>query len=428
MTAMKILNHNTNVLPEMPRFDDGFVDLRELIRIMAESLINEVMDVQAEEACAQGNQRNGYRGRSLLTPVGTINLRIPKLRAGSYFPNDLLVRYSRVDKAVVATVSEMVTNGISTRKVSKVASSMGIDKMSASQVSRICESLDGYVADLQKRDLSEATFPYIWLDATYIKCRDNGHVSSCALVSAIGADSDGYRRLLGMDAIDTESYAGWLNFLRSLRERGVDGVVCVTSDAHEGLRRAISEIFPGSAWQRYIVHLERNVITCAPTRRKRKAIGSILHAVFAENDPALVRELYQLACEQIDKFCPEAARILEDAEPDALAYLDFPYEHHKRLRTNNVQERLNRELKRRSRVVQVFPSRKSLIRMMGAVLSEMDEDWATKRWFSEASIAMAVEGRKCKPPMPNYTGDTTDHARRIIELVIANNPINGKVA
>lgn len=272
MAAMDSLDQRAPECAEIPRFDDGMVNIQELIRIMAESLVNEIMDAQAEDACADGNRRNGYRERALVTSVGTINLRIPKLRRGSYFPEDLLTRYSRVDRAVVAAVSEMVTCGVSTRKVERVAASLGIDRMSASQVSRICESLDDVVADLQERDLSGTSFPYIWVDATYVKCRDGGHVSSCALVTAIGAGADGYRRLLGLDAIDTESYAGWLAFLRSLRERGASGVLCVTSDAHEGLRRAIEEVFPGAAWQRCIVHLMRNAASCAPTRQKRAAV------------------------------------------------------------------------------------------------------------------------------------------------------------
>lgn len=173
----------------MPRFDDGMVNMAELIRVMAESPVDEAMDAQADEACEAGNRRNGYRERRLTTSVGTINLRIPKLRAGSYFPEDLIERYSRADRAVVAAVSEMVTNGVSTRKVKRVAQSMGIDRMSASQVSRMCSSLDDAVADLQERDLSGARFPYIWLDATYIKCRDAGRVQSTALVTAIGAGS-----------------------------------------------------------------------------------------------------------------------------------------------------------------------------------------------------------------------------------------------
>lgn len=412
----------------MPRFDDGMVNMTELIRVMAESLVNETMDAQADEACEAGNQRNGYRERKLATSVGTINLRIPKLRAGSYFPEDLIERYSRADRAVVAAVSEMVTNGVSTRKVKRVAQSMGIDRMSASQVSRMRSSLDESVADLRERDLSDVSYPYVWLDATYIKCRDAGRVQSTALVTAIGAGSGGYRRLLGLDAIDTESYDGWRSFPLSLRARGVDGVICVTSDAHEGLKRAIQEVFPGAAWQRCVVHLMRNAAGNAPTRQKRGAVLGILKAVFAERDPELVRELYQLATERIEGFCPKAAEVLEEAEADALAYLDFPYEHHVRLRTNNVQERANRELKRRSRVVQVFPSRKSLIRMMGAVFSEMDEDWAGRRWFSDDSIGRAVEGAKVNAPEHAYEGTAAEHAARIIALVVADNPVPGRKA
>ena len=413
---------------DMPRFDDGMVNIQELIRIMAESLANEVMDAQAEDACADGNQRNGYRERTLVTSVGTINLRIPELRRGSCFPEDLLVRYSRVDRAVIAAISEMVTDGISTRKVGKVAASMGIDRMSSSQVSRICESLDVIVADLQARDLSEVAYPHVWLDATYVKCRDGGHVSSCALVTAIGVGADGYRRLLGLDAIDTESYAGRLSFLRSLRERGVGGVPCVTSDAHGGLRRAIEEVFPGAAWQRCIVRLMRNAASLAPTRQKRAAVLAILHAVFDERDPNLVRELYHLACDEIARICAKAADLLVEAEVDALVYLGFPYAHHRRLRASNVQERANRELRRRSRVVQVFPSRKSLIRMLGAVFAEMDEDWAGRRWFTEESIAQAMSPTAVKAPKPAYEGTPEEHARRIIDLVVADNPIGRRAA
>lgn len=427
MATMDSVEQRAARIPEIPRFDDGMINLQELIRVMAESLVNEIMDAQAEDACADGNQRNGYRTRALATSVGTISLRIPKLRRGTYFPDDLLIRYSRVDKSLIAAISEMTVNGLSTRKVSKVAASLGIERMSASQVSRICESLDATVKDVQGRDLSSTRFPYVWLDATYIKCRDEGRVSSCALVTAIGAGEDGYRRLLGLDAIDTESYAGWLAFLRSLRERGAGGVVCVTSDAHEGLRRAIEEVFPGAAWQRCIVHLMRNAASYATTRRKRAAVLAILHAVFAERDPDLVRELYRLACDELAGICPRAAELLEEAEADALAYLDFPYAHHRRLRTNNVQERANRELKRRSRVVQVFPSKSSLIRMLGAVFAEMDEDWASRRWFGEESISLAYS-KKADAPSPSYAGEAKEHARRIMDLAIADNPIGRKAA
>ena len=412
----------------MPRFVDGMVNMAELIRAMAESLVNEIMDAQADGAREGGNRRDGHRERKLATGVGTINLRIPKPRAGSYFPEDLIERYSRVDRAVIAAVSEMAANGASTRKVKRVARTMGIDRLSASQVSRICPSPDESVADLQERDPSDATYPYIWLDAAYIKRGDAGRVQSTALVTAIGAGSGGYRRLLGLDAIDTESHGGWRSFLLSLRARGVDGAICVAGDAHEGLKRAIREVFPGAAWQRCIVHLMRSAAGNAPTRQKKGAVPGILEAVLAERDPELAREPCQLATAQIEGFCPKAAEVLEEAEADAPAYLDFPYEHHVRLHTNNVQERANRELKRRSRVVQVLPGRKSLIRMMGAAFSEMDEDWAGRRRFGDDSIGRAVEGAKVNEPAHAYEGTAAEHAARIIALVVADNPIPGRKA
>ena len=248
---------------------------------------------------------------------------------------------------------------------------------------------------------------------------------STAPVAAIGAGSGGRRRLPRPGAIDTESHGGWRPFLPSPRARGADGAICVTSDAHEGLKRAVREVFPGAAWQRRIAHPMRSAAGNAPTGRKKGAVPGILEAVFAERDPELVREPCQLAAAQIEGFCPKAAEVLEGAEADAPAYLDFPYGHHVRLRTDNVQERANRELKRRSRVVQVFPGRKSLIRMMGAVFSEMDEDWAGRRRFGDDSIGRAVEGAKVNEPAHAHGGTAAEHAAGIIALVVADNPIPG---
>ena len=409
----------------MPRFDDGMANMSELIRAMAGSPVNEIVDAQADDAREAGNRRNGHRERRLATSAGAISLGIPKLRSGAYFPEDLIGRYSRVDRAVISAVSEMAANGVSTRKARRVARSTGTGRMSASQVPRMRSSLDESVADLQERDLSDVSCPYIRLDAACIKRRDAGRVQPTALVTAIGAGSGGCRRLLGLDAIDTESHGGWRSFLVSLRARGVDGVACVTGDAREGLRRAIREVFPGAARQRCVVRLTRNAAGNAPTRQKRGAVLGILKAVFAKRDPGLVRELYQLATEQIGGFCPKAAEVLEEAEADALACLGFPYEHRVRLRTNNAQERANREPRRRSRVVQVFPSGKSLVRMMGAVFAEMDEEWAARRWFSDDSIGRAVEGAKVNAPAPAYEGAAAEHAARIIALVVADNPVPG---
>ena len=409
----------------MPRFDDGMVDMAELIRVVAESLVNEAMDARADEACGGGSRRNGYRERKLVTGVGAVNLGIPELRAGGCFPEDLVERYSRAGRAVIAAVSEMATDGASAGKAKRAARTMGMDRMGASQVSRICSSPDESVADLRERDLSDVTCPCIWLDATYIMCRDAGRVRSTAPVAAIGAGSGGRRRLPGLDAIDTEPYGGWRSFLLSPRARGVDGAICVAGDAREGPKRAIREVFPGAARQRCIVHPMRSAAGSAPARRKKGAVPGILKAVFAERDPELAREPCQLATARIERFCPKAAEVLEEAEADAPAYPDFLYEHHVRLRTDSVQERANREPRRRSRVVRVSPSRNSPIRMMGAVFSEMGEDRAGRRRFGDDSIGRAVEGAEVNEPAHAYEGTAAEHAARIIALAVADNPIPG---
>lgn len=406
----------------MPRFDDGMVDMAELIRVMAESLANETMDARADEACEGGNRRDGYRGRKLATGVGTINLGIPKPRAGSHFPEDLIGRCSRVDRAVIAAVPEMAADGASAGKAKRVARAMGIDRMSAGQVSRICSSLDESVADLRGRDLSDAAYPCIRLDATCIKRGDAGRARPTAPVTAVGAGSGGHGRLLGLDAIDAGSHGGRRSFPRSPRARGVDGA---TGGAHGGPKRATREVLPGAARRRRIAHLTRSAAGNAPTGQRKGAVPGIPKAVLAERDPGLAREPCQLATAQIEGFCPEAAEALEEAGADAPAYLDFPYEHHVRLRTDNVRERANRELKRRSRVVQVLPGRKSPIGMMGAVSSEMDEDWAGRRRFGGDSTGRAVEGAKVDEPARAYEGTAAEHAAMIIALVVADNPIPG---
>ena len=389
--------------------EDGALDTQKLVRILLESALNAIMDEQADMACEGGaNSRNGYRERGLITPAGKITLRIPKLRCGTYFPDGILERYSRVDKAVAAAVAEMYATGVSTRKVERIAAKLGIERLSASQVSRICERLDAEVAELRSREFS-IPMPYLFLDATYVKCRRDNRVQSTAVVTAIAVGADGVRRVAGLSAIDTETYARWLGFCRDLRKRGVSGVRCVTSDAHEGLRRAIAECFPGAAWQRCIVHLERNVCSLLRSKRHRKAAGRVMQAVFAEPDPASVRAAYHAAIDAIGGFSQEAAELLEDAEPDALAYLGFPAEHRRRIRTNNVQERTNREIKRRTRAVQVFPSAESMIRLVGAVMAEADEDWSTRRCMATMDAPETL-----LPPEPAIGAETRLRAERLV--------------
>ena len=409
----------------MPRFDDGMANMAEPIRAMAESLVNEAMDARADEACEGGNRRNGYRERRLAAGVGAIDPRIPKLRAGSHFPEDLIERCSRAGRAVIAAVSGMVADGASAGKARRAARAMGIGRMSAGRVSRMCSSPDESVADLQERGPSDVTYPCIRPVATCIECGDAGRVRSAAPATAIGAGSGGYERLPGLDAVGTEPHGGRKPFPPSPRARGVDGAIRATGDAREGLERAIREVFPGAARQRRIAHLMRDAAGNAPTRQKKGAAPGIPKAVFAERDPEPAREPRQLATAQIEGFRPKAAEVPEEAEADAPAYLDFPYEHHAGPRADNVQERADRELKRRGRVVQVFPGRKPLIRMVGAVFSEMDEDRAGRSRFGDDSIGRAVEGARVNGHAHAYEGTAAEHTARIIALVVADNPIPG---
>lgn len=392
---MEILSDPTPDMLAMPRFDDGAIDMQELLRRLAEQVVNAVMDAEADQLCGGGsNSRNGYRERSLATCVGTLTLRIPKLRTGSFFPDDVIERYQRADRALVAAVAEMYATGTSTRKVRRVAEKMGVSRLSKDQVSAIASSLDADIEELCARPLDGSPVPYVWLDATYVKCRRGGRVASTAVVTAIGCDAGGWRRVLGVDVVDTESYDSWLAFLRKIRDRGVSGVELVVSDAHAGLVAAAAEVFQGAVWQRCAVHLMRDCMREAGSWQLKRRVGRIVSQVFRGRDAATVTAMYHVACDMLEACCPRAAAILEEAEPDALAYLDFPPSHWKRLRTNNVQERTNREIKRRSRVVQAFPSTASLVRLAGAVMCEQDETWQESRYFSEAKMReLYDEGR-----------------------------------
>lgn len=275
-------------------------------------------------------------------------------------------------------------------------------------MSRICFELDAEVSELRGRDLSGQRFPYPWADATYAPCRRGGHGATAAVVTAVAVGEDGIRRVVGLARVDSESYASWKGFLRGLRERGLEGVQCAASDAHGGIVRAVREVFPGAAWQRRTVHLERDVVSAIPTRAGRAAAGRVPHAVFAEEDPAMARAMYQASRGLI-------SRLSRDAEADAPAHLDFPAGHRRRIRANNVQERLNREIKRRSRVVQSLPSEASLVRLVGAVCREAREEWPSRRYMEPSGIEALWE--RSAAPLPDPGAGQVDRARsRIIAL------------
>ena len=385
----------------LPLREDGTIDINEMMRRELERMVNQIMDWQADELRGEGNRRNGYRERKLVTVLGEITMRIPKLREGTYFPDELIRPYSRVDRAMVAIVKEVYVRGLSTRKIEKAADALEFASLSPSRVSRMTSELDEEVAALNAARFDGTAFPYLWLDATYLNCRDEGHVQSKGVVTAIACGDDGSRRFVGFGVVDTESAVSWKAFLRGLRRRGVTGVKCVVSDDHEGLVQAVAEVFQGAAWQRCIVHLERNVAGWFSRREEKLTAVAAMKAVFAERDPQLVRAAYRQATERIAALKPHAGELLEDAEADALAYLDFPYEHHVRLRTNNVQERANEEIKRRTKVVGVFPSVESMMRLVGSVLIDVNEEWLGMNFIDAASLAGVRRAAPDASPIPD---------------------------
>ena len=407
----------------LPLREDGTIDINEMMRRELERMVNQIMDWQADELRGEGNRRNGYRERKLVTVLGEITMRIPKLREGTYFPDELIRPYSRVDRAMVAIVKEVYVRGLSTRKIEKAADALEFASLSPSRVSRMTSELDEEVAALNAARFDGTAFPYLWLDATYLNCRDEGHVQSKGVVTAIACGDDGSRRFVGFGVVDTESAVSWKAFLRGLRRRGVTGVKCVVSDDHEGLVQAVAEVFQGAAWQRCIVHLERNVAGWFSRREEKLTAVAAMKAVFAERDPQLVRAAYRQATERIAALKPHAGELLEDAEADALAYLDFPYEHHVRLRTNNVQERANEEIKRRTKVVGVFPSVESMMRLVGSVLIDVNEEWLGMNFIDAASLKDVCRSEPDRAPIP---ADVVELAR--IRVMTAIEEKLGKAA
>lgn len=387
--------------PELKDVLLGFLEsassLCDMMNTTMAAVLNEIMSIQADEACgadygtrseARVNSRNGYRERKLDTTVGTLDLRIPKLRSGSYFPTGLLERYSRTERALAAAVAEMYVTGTSTRKVEKVAAKFGVESLSKDQVSRLCAVIDGEVDAFLAKDWSGMKFAYLFLDATYVGCRVGGRVRKEAFITAIGVGDDGRKHFVGFACANAESYASWRGFLQDLEERGVRNVRLITSDAHDGLVKAIGEVYPEATWQRCIVHVKRDVLAKVDGKEAQRRATAVMAPIFKESDPALVRALYHEAVDELASFAPAAARVLEDAEIDALAHLSFPREHRIKIRTNNVQERMNCELKRRAKVVQAFPSTDSVMRLLGGIIDEVNAEWASQQLFmSKESLA-----------------------------------------
>jgi putative transposase len=374
--------------------------LREMVGYVAQRLME--LDVEGLCAAAHGerneereNWRNGYRDRAWETRAGTIPLRIPKLRRGSYFPAFLEPRRA-AEKALAAVVQEAYVQGVSTRSVDELVKALGMSGISKSQVSRLCEEIDERVKAFLERPL-EGDWPYLWIDATYVKVRQAGRIVSVAVIIAVAVNTEGRREVVGMSIGPSEAETFWTAFLRSLMRRGLRGVKLVISDAHEGLKAAIAKVLKAS-WQRCRVHFLRNALAYA-NKSQRQMVFALINTIFAQDTAEAAHAQWHIVVEQLRAKFPKLAAMMDDAEYDVLAFMDFPKEHRAKIHSTNVLERLNGEVKRRADVVGIFPNENAITRLVGAILLEQNDEYAIqKRYMSLESLATMSDNPPIRLP------------------------------
>jgi putative transposase len=384
--------HDLLRLLESLRSADGL----ELVREVAERLLQELIEAEAttkigaewgEHSDTRTTWRNGHREKTVTTQAGDLELAIPKLRAGSFFPS-LLERRRRIDQALYAVIMEAYIHGVSTRSVDDLVKALGSDTgISKSEVSRICADLDEQLDAFRMRPLDHIRFPYLFLDATYVKARVDHRIVSQAIVIATGVTQDGGREVVGVMVGDSETEVFWTQFLRHLRERGLGGVRLVISDSHSGLVKAIRKVMLGAAWQRCRVHFVRNVFAVIP-KGAAEMVAATIRTVFAQPTADAVRTQLDTVADMLGRQFPKVREMLLEAKEDLTAFADFPHQHWKKIQSTNPLERLNREIKRRTDVVQVFPNPTAVLRLATAVLAELHDEWIAfpRRYLSNESM------------------------------------------
>ena len=392
--------------------------LREMVRAFAQKM----MDAEVEVRCGAGygevspdrvNSRNGYRMREWDTRTGTVELAIPKLRAGSYFPSFLEHR-RRAERALASVVATSYLLGVSTRRVEKLAASLGVVGLSKSQVSVMAAELDELTASFRNRPLDAGPYAFVWIDALTQKVREGGRTVNVHCLIATGVNAEGYREILGIDVTSSEDGAGWLAFLRGLAARGLAGVQLVISDDHTGLVNAIAAVLPGASWQRCRAHYARNLATKVP-KAAQPWVSTLVRTIFEQPDAASVRAQHAQVVAALEAKFPAAAAHLDAARDDILAFTAFPREIWRQIWSNNPQERLNKEIRRRTDVVGIFPGRDAIIRLVGAVLAEQNDEWTESRRYMGLEILAAC--RKASQPVMGQ--NITSEAGLTIEAIPA---------